>query len=118
MLVGAAEVEIDHTDPLPVAHAAEVQTTAAPSTAAITTTAGDLFTLAAGEHAFLQNLGPNPVFVRRATGASTSAFHYVLAGSGALDDGTGGALRITDHLGVLSVAGTALRLRAQKISTL
>lgn len=92
------------------------QATSAPSTATPGTTEADVLTLAAGERAYIQNLSTNPLFVRRATGASSSAFHYVLqAGTGA-DNGTGGVIQISDHVGVVSVAGTSPRYIAWKIS--
>lgn len=87
-----------------------------PSTATITTIAGDLFTLAAGEIGYVQNLGINPLYIRRATGATTSAFHYLLSGCNTQDDGTGGTLIIDDHIGIVSISGTSPRCIAWKIS--
>lgn len=101
-------------NPLPVAASAR-QFTAAPSSHAILTAAGDVATLAKGEKAYIQNLGTNPLFVRRATGASAAAFHCVLKAGSAADDGTGGAISIEDHVGVVSVAGTAPRYIAWKL---
>ena len=92
-----------------------VQTLSAPSSATVRTSGGSVETLAAGERFMIQNLGVNPIYVRRAAGATTSAFHYVLAGGGANDDGTGGSLEIDDHVGVVSVAGTAPRFTAWKV---
>lgn len=90
------------------------QTSTAPSSAAVITAAADI-TLAAGERLFVQNLGTNPLFIRRATGATTSAFHYVLQAAGTNDDGTGGSISITDHTGVVSFAGTSVRYIAWKV---
>ena len=88
----------------------------APSTATVTTSAGDLFTLAAGEVGFIQNLGTNTLYVRRATGASTSLFHYLLVANSATDAGDGGILIIDDHVGVVSIAGTSPRCIGWKVS--
>jgi hypothetical protein len=112
----AAETEVGPSNPLPVTNFAERQTAAAPSTATVNASGGDLFTLAAGEIGYIQNLNVNPIFVRRATGAATNAFHYALAPGVAVDDGTGGSLRITDHVGVVSAVGTGFRAVAWKIS--
>lgn len=60
----------------------------------------------------IQNLGTNPLFVRFASGASTTVFHRVLAAGSVNDDGTGGALSQTDgvvYTGVISIAGTSPR---------
>lgn len=99
---------------LPVATLAK-QYTAAPDTATIETSGGDVFTLAAGEKGFVQNLGTNPLYVRKATGATSSAFHYALAAGAVADDGTGGSVEIDDHVGVVSVAGTSPRFLAWKV---
>lgn len=107
------DVPVSNTDPLPIS---PKQYTSAPSSAAILTAAGDVATLAAGEKLFIQNLGTNPLYVRRATGASTTAFHYALVAGGANDDGTGGAVEVADHVGVVSVAGTSPRFIAWKVS--
>lgn len=89
------------------------QSTTAPSNSAPITTAADI-TLAAGDKLFIQNLGTNPLFVRRGTGATSSLFNYVLQGAGANDDGTGGAIPIDDFVGVVSFAGTSVRYNAWK----
>lgn len=102
---------VDESHPLPVTLAAAVST--APSNSAPITTAADI-TLAAGERLFIQNLGTNPLFVQRGTGATTSLFNYVLAAGDASDDGRGGSLWITDFVGAVSFAGTAVRYNAWK----
>lgn len=89
------------------------QRTTAPSNSAPITTAADI-TLAAGDKLFIQNLGTNPLFVRRATGATSSLFNYVLQAAGVADDGTGGSLIIDDFVGVVSFAGTSVRYNAWK----
>ena len=92
------------------------QFSATPSSAAIQTSGGDVFTLVAGEKGFVQNLGTNPLFIRRATGASSSALHCVLAGGGANDDGTVAAIEIDDYIGVVSATGTSPRFVAWKLT--
>lgn len=60
----------------------------------------------------IQNLGTNPLFVLRGTGASTSVFHTVLKGATAQDDGTGGFIAEeagTIFTGIITVAGTSPR---------
>lgn len=89
------------------------QRTTAPSNSGPITTAADI-TLAAGDKLEIQNLGVNPLFVRRGTGATTSLFNYVLQGAAANDDGTGGYKVIDDFVGVVSFAGTSVRYNAWK----
>lgn len=88
-------------------------TAAAPSNSAPITTTADV-TLAAGDRLFIQNLGTNPLFVQRGTGATSSSFNYVLAAGGVADDGTGGSLVIDDFIGAVSFAGTSPRYNAWK----
>jgi hypothetical protein len=60
----------------------------------------------------IQNLGTNPLFVLRGTGASNSVFHHVLKAGTSNDDGTGGSIAEENGViwtGVLSVAGTSPR---------
>ena len=103
--------QVTDANPVPVSLAPQVET--APSNSAPITSAADI-TLAAGERLFVQNLDTDALFVRRATGATTSLFNYVLQGGGAADDGTGGALVIDDYIGVVSFAGTTVRYNAWK----
>ena len=85
----------------------------APSNSAPITAVADI-TIAAGQTLFIQNLGVNPLFVRRGTGATSSLFNYVLQAAGANDDGTGGSVVIDDFIGVVSFAGTSVRYNAWK----
>lgn len=80
-----------------------------PSNATVTGTGGDLFTMVQGDTAFIQNLGTTTLYVRRATGVTTTAFHLILKASAVQDDGTGGTVFINDHTGVVSVTGTSAR---------
>lgn len=89
------------------------QTRTAPSNFAPISSAADI-TLANGDRLFVQNLGTNPLFVRRGTGATSSLFNYVLQAAGAADDGTGGAIIIDDFVGIVSFAGTSVRYNAWK----
>lgn len=60
----------------------------------------------------IQNLGTNPLFVLRGSGASTSVFHTVLKASSVADDGTGGVISEeagTIYNGILTVAGSSPR---------
>lgn len=60
----------------------------------------------------IQNLGTNPLFVRRGTGASTTVFHHVLKGGSGNDDGTGGSIAEEAgvvYTGILTIAGTSPR---------
>lgn len=97
-------------------HVVEGQASAAPSNATIATADATVFTLAKKEKGFIQNLGTNPLFVRRAASASSSAFHVVLKGGSVNDDGNGGFVEIADHIGAVSVAGTTPRFMAWKVS--
>lgn len=87
--------------------------TSAPSNSAPITAAANI-TLAEGDVLFVQNLGTNPLFVRRGTGATSSLFNYVLQAAGTADDGTGGSVLIDDFVGVVSFAGTSVRYNAWK----
>ncbi|MDP1581506.1 MAG: hypothetical protein Q8M02_14635 [Candidatus Didemnitutus sp.] len=89
------------------------QVASTPSSVATITATADI-ALVAGDSLFVQQCGINPLFVRRGTGASSSDFNYVLAGGGANDDGTGGALIIDDFVGTVSFAGTSVRYKAWK----
>lgn len=102
-------------DPIPTAAQAK-QFSATPSSADILSAEGTVFTLAAGEKGVIVNLGTNPLFVRYAASASITAFHLILPGGGANDDGTGGSVEIDDHVGAVSVAGTSPRYLAYKRS--
>ncbi len=67
----------------------------------------------------IQNLGQNPLFVLRGTGASTSVFHNVLKGGTSNDDGTAGSIAEeagTIYNGVITVAGTSPRFVVTEIA--
>lgn len=86
------------------------QTIAAPSNAAIATADGTVFTLAAGEVGFIQNLDDAALAVKLGTGASTTSLSMILQAGDAASDGKGGFTYITDYVGAVSVAamsGTA-----------
>jgi hypothetical protein len=91
--------------------AAQQQLTGVPSNFTIGTADATVFTLAAGEVGFIQNLSADaPLAVKKGAAASTSSFNFILAKGTAASDGTGGAIRIDDWIGVVSVAkmtGTA-----------
>lgn len=60
----------------------------------------------------IQNLGTNPLFVLRGTGATTSIFHTVLKAGTGSDDGTGGVISEesgTIYIGIITVAGSSPR---------
>lgn len=72
---------------------------------------GDVLAANANRKAWaIQNCGTNALFVRFATGATTSIFHRVLKGGSANDDGLGGVIEDNVYTGIVSVAGTTPRL--------
>lgn len=90
--------------------AAPKQMTGAPSNSTPATADATVFTLAAGEIGFIQNLDDAALAVKKGASASTSSFSFILSAGTAADDGKGGAVRIDDWVGVVSVAamtGTA-----------
>lgn len=88
------------------------------SNASPITADGDVFTLAAGEKGFIQNLDDAAVYVRYGTGASSSLFQFVLKAGTAANDGNGGSVVIDDWIGVVSIAAAAgsPRVIAYKLS--
>lgn len=80
------------------------QYTGVPSTFTIGTSDGTVFTLAAGEIGFIQNLDDAALAVKKGASASTTSLSFILAAGTAADDGKGGAVRIDDWVGVVSVA--------------
>lgn len=63
----------------------------------------------------IQNLGTNPLFVRLASGASTTVFHFVLKGGTGNDDGLGGSVEQSVgavYQGIITIAGTTPRYTA------
>jgi hypothetical protein len=89
------------------------------NTPSILAVAGDVLTNNIDRRAFsIQNVGTNPLFVRLATGASSTVFHAVLKGGTADSDGTGGSFAMTNGLvytGVVSVAGTSPKFVVMEI---
>lgn len=90
---------------------AQKQLTGTPSNFTIQTADGTVFTLAAGEIGFIQNLdSADALAVKRGSGASTTSFSFILPCGTAADNGTGGLVIIDDWVGAVSVAtmsGTA-----------
>lgn len=82
------------------------------NTPAIVSTAGDVLAENDNRNGFMiQNVGTNPLFIRLATGASSTVFHVVLKGGDVASDGMGGSFSLFDcvYKGVVSVAGTTLK---------
>jgi hypothetical protein len=76
-----------------------------PSAFSPATADGTVFTLAAGEIGFIQNLSADaPLAVKKGASASTSSFNLVLAACTVQDDGKGGFVTIDDWIGIVSVA--------------
>lgn len=82
------------------------QLTGVPSNYTVGTTDATVFTLAAGEIGFIQNLDDAPLMVKKGASASTTSFSFVLKAGTAADDGTGGATgdELKNYVGVVSVA--------------
>lgn len=89
------------------------------STATPATADATVFTLAAGEKGFIQNLSADaPLAYKLGASASTSSFNGVMSCGVAADDGKGDSVVIDDFIGAISVAkisGTA-RYVAYKLS--
>lgn len=104
-------VKIDQTTPGSTNAVQPKQYSGIPSSFAIQTTDQTVFTLAAGEVGFIQNLSADaPLAVKKGASATTISLNFILAASTAASDGTGGAVKIDDWIGVVSVAkmtGTA-----------
>jgi len=82
------------------------------STATPVTADGSVFTLAAGEKGFIQNLTTTALYVKFGASASSSSFNFVLKGGTATDDGLGGSREINDWIGVVSIAKASGSTRA------
>lgn len=80
------------------------QYTGVPSTFTIGTADATVFTLAAGEIGFIQNLDDAALAVKKGASASTTSLSFILAAGTAADDGKGGAVIINDWIGAVSVA--------------
>lgn len=86
------------------------------NTPSILTSGGDVIALNAARKSWgVQNLGTNPLFVRMATGASSTVFHVVLMGGIANDDGTGGYFTDDTYTGVVSATGTSPRFTVTEL---
>lgn len=79
------------------------QMSGAPTNSSILTANGVIFTLVAGEIGFIQNLDDAALAVKKGTGASATSFSFILAAGSAASDGTGGATKIDDWIGPVSV---------------
>lgn len=80
------------------------QLTGTPSNFTVGTTDATVFTLAAGEIGFIQNLDDAALAVKKGASASTSSLSFILAAGTAADDGKGASVIIDDWVGVVSVA--------------
>lgn len=86
------------------------------NTPSILTSGGDVIANNAARKSWgVQNLGTNPLFVRMATGASSTVFHIVLMGGIANDDGTGGYFTDDTYTGVVSATGTSPRFTVTEL---
>ena len=83
------------------------QSSGVPSSFTVATTDATVFTLAAGEVGFIQNLDDAALAVKKGASASTVSFNFLLKAGAAADDGTGGYVVIDDWIGVVSVAAMA-----------
>lgn len=93
-----------------VALLAQPSSSAVNTPSIVTTASGDAIGAnAARKLASITNLGTNPLYIRLATAASVTVFHYVLQGCVVADDGSGGVWSDDLHKGVVSVAGTSPR---------
>jgi hypothetical protein len=93
------------------------QSSTAPSSFTVATATGTVFTLAAGERGFIQNLDDATLHVKLGASASTASFNFLLKASVAADDGSGGYISIENWIGAVSVAPStgAARYVAWKI---
>lgn len=78
---------------------------------------GTVFTLAAGEKGFIQNINDTAVYVKYGASASSSSFSFVLKAGTADNDGNGGSAVIDDFIGPVSISGvSSTRVIAYKLS--
>jgi hypothetical protein len=84
-----------------------LQSEAVPDNSTVGTADATVFTLAAGEVGFIQNLDDAALHVKLGTGCTPSDFHYVLKAGSAAADGLGGFLDVNDYAGPVSVAAAA-----------
>lgn len=101
-------VKIDQTTPGSTNGVQPKQYTGVPSTFTIQTADQTVFTLAAGEIGFIQNLSADaPLAVKLGAGASTTSLNFILPKGTAASDGTSAVNRIDYWIGVVSVAKMA-----------
>ncbi len=79
------------------------QMSGAPTNSSILNANGVIFTLVAGEIGFIQNLDDAALAVKKGTGASATSFSFLLSAGDAAADGRGGATKIDDWIGPVSV---------------
>lgn len=104
---GQPQIAKYNSDGTPAAGGAK-QLTGVPSSFAIQTADQTVFTLAAGEVGFIQVLSADaPLAVKLGSGASNASLNFILAAGTAANDGTGGAIRIDNWVGPVSVAKMA-----------
>lgn len=107
LMVNSTESGGVHT---PVVATQPVSFSGTPSNFTVGTANETVFTLAAGERGFIQNLDDAALAVKLGASAATNSFSFILKAGSAANDGTGGAVWITDHVGAVSVVamtGTA-----------
>ena len=67
----------------------------------------------------IQNHGQNPLFLRLASGASTTVFHFILKAGTVNDDGLGGSYQQMSGVvwtGIITIAGTSPRYTVLEIA--
>lgn len=88
----------------------------AANTPSILTSGGDVIASNASRKSWgIQNLGTSPLFVRMATGASSSVFHFCLGPGSASDDGLGASVSDDIYTGVVSATGTSPRFTVYEL---
>lgn len=86
------------------------------NTPAIVTSGGDVIASNPARKSWgITNLGTNPLFIRMATGASSSVFHFCLAPGVANDDGFGASVSDDIYTGVVSATGTSPRFTVYEL---
>lgn len=99
------KVGIDQTSAGSTNATQQKQYTGTPSNYTIATADGTVFTLAAGEVGFIQNLdSADALAVKYGASASTTSLSFILPCGSAQDDGRGGSVKIDDWVGAVSVA--------------
>lgn len=103
-------VKIDQTTKGSTNGVQATQYSGVPSSFVVQTADQTVFTLAAGEIGFIQNLDDTALAVKKGANATTASFSLILKAGSAADDGNGGIVIIDDWIGAVSVAamsGTA-----------